>query len=451
MAEEDECVARIISMPHPHDVLSGRGNLANRHPGNEHFRALVKSYKKEYVACPKASKPMYSRLIYDQIHSMEPPGRFLKQDPTTKVWSCIGKKKAIDKIRQALREGAPELLKGLEAEGERDQENVTAASGASRAGENVVDFVRSLKDDKDTSLFTSRSHDILDQMSSMSDASSQSMISPKSINTRQHSATMGDIESMPNKKDSAFKNSLSQRPEDIKCLATEGNARNNIVYSQDELNSLLCATQLQMIQQGINELQQLCNPFMLQNTHHNIAHLQSQPIHPQLQMQHEWNQALQQVYNQSFHQQNSPTGTLQSATRPSNNKSVRLTSSTKNRTNSNCVQTLPNISQTQVIHCNASENKHVATSLLAVFQNSDAGIDSSHSVINHSGVGSGNVMNNLTLQPTCQVVSPQLQWQTGTQQQLLSQKLNGVNIPHFNSIYQREENATRQNATAKTA
>ena len=45
---------------------------------------------------------------------MNPPGRFLKQDPKTKLWSDVGEKKALDKTRQALREGAPELLKEIE-------------------------------------------------------------------------------------------------------------------------------------------------------------------------------------------------------------------------------------------------------------------------------------------------------------------------------------------------
>ena len=48
---------------------------------------------------------------------MKPPGRFLKQDPKTKLWSDIGEKKALDKTRQALREGAPELLKDIEGGG----------------------------------------------------------------------------------------------------------------------------------------------------------------------------------------------------------------------------------------------------------------------------------------------------------------------------------------------
>ena len=47
---------------------------------------------------------------------MDPPGRFLKQNQATKLWEDIGDKKSLDKTRQALREGAPELLKELTGE-----------------------------------------------------------------------------------------------------------------------------------------------------------------------------------------------------------------------------------------------------------------------------------------------------------------------------------------------
>ncbi|KAL7503156.1 hypothetical protein ACHAXN_000981 [Cyclotella atomus] len=107
-----EQLTHIIN-PHTHDVLSGRGNIANRHPGNEHFRSLVKNYKNEYVTTAKSSKPLCSQLIYNEIRSMQPPGRFLKQDPKTKLWHDIGKKAALAKTRQALREGAPEIMMDL--------------------------------------------------------------------------------------------------------------------------------------------------------------------------------------------------------------------------------------------------------------------------------------------------------------------------------------------------
>jgi hypothetical protein len=110
MATEDQ--GKIVN-PHEHDVLSGRGNFVNYHAGNEHFRALVRKHKVDYVKCPKPQKGKFSKVIVDEIKSRNPPGRFLKQDATTKLWYDIGEKKALDKTRQALREGAPDLMKDM--------------------------------------------------------------------------------------------------------------------------------------------------------------------------------------------------------------------------------------------------------------------------------------------------------------------------------------------------
>lgn len=82
--------------------------------GNEYFRALVRKHKVAYVACPKPQKGKYSRIIVDEIYIRG--GRFLKQNTTDKLWYDIGDKKALDKTRQALREGAPELLKEIKPE-----------------------------------------------------------------------------------------------------------------------------------------------------------------------------------------------------------------------------------------------------------------------------------------------------------------------------------------------
>mmetsp|Transcript_19744 Transcript_19744/g.37430 ORF Transcript_19744/g.37430 Transcript_19744/m.37430 type:complete len:486 (-) Transcript_19744:237-1694(-) len=125
-----------IVTPHDHDVLSGRGNFVNYHVGNEHFRALVRKHKVAYVACPKPQKGKFSRMIVDEIRSRNPPGRFLKQDPVTKLWYDIGEKKALDKTRQALREGAPEIMKeiGTDEEGGDEQETEKVHQNSSRDG-----------------------------------------------------------------------------------------------------------------------------------------------------------------------------------------------------------------------------------------------------------------------------------------------------------------------------
>ena len=118
--EAEGSLAERIETPHDHDVLAGRGNFVSYHPGNEHFRGLVRKHKVAYVACPKPQKGNFSKLIFDEIKSLNPPGRFLKQDAKTKLWYEIPEKKALDKTRQALREGAPEIHKELTGEVDDD-------------------------------------------------------------------------------------------------------------------------------------------------------------------------------------------------------------------------------------------------------------------------------------------------------------------------------------------
>jgi hypothetical protein len=117
MASGKQQMSGIIN-PHEHDVLSGRGNFVNYHAGNEHFRALVRKHKLEYVQCPKPQKGKFSKMIVDEIKNRHPPGRFLKQDSSTKHWYDIGEKKALDKTRQALREGAPDIIKEITDSGD---------------------------------------------------------------------------------------------------------------------------------------------------------------------------------------------------------------------------------------------------------------------------------------------------------------------------------------------
>ncbi len=98
----------VITQIHPHDVVSGRGNenKANVHPGNVHFRNLVRRHKLEYVSSLKRDKPEFAKAIVHEIINKNPPGRFLKQDKATGNWYDIGYKQALTKTRQALREGA---------------------------------------------------------------------------------------------------------------------------------------------------------------------------------------------------------------------------------------------------------------------------------------------------------------------------------------------------------
>jgi hypothetical protein len=135
-----------ILAPHDHDVLSGRGNFVNYHAGNEHFRGLVRKHKVAYVACPKPQKGKFSKMIVDEIRSLNPLGRFLKQDPKTKLWYDIGEKKSLDKTRQALREGAPVLMKEITGDEEEEDSSCegqySAPSSPQKQSSQPVSFIR---------------------------------------------------------------------------------------------------------------------------------------------------------------------------------------------------------------------------------------------------------------------------------------------------------------------
>ena len=111
-------MAHQIKEPHSHDYLKGRGNKGKFHDGNKYFHELVLKHKLECARCPKKSqKRKFAELIYDKIKALNPPGRFLKQDKDTELWSDIGEKNAVNTILQALREGVSELTKNGTTEG----------------------------------------------------------------------------------------------------------------------------------------------------------------------------------------------------------------------------------------------------------------------------------------------------------------------------------------------
>mmetsp|Transcript_16341 Transcript_16341/g.19365 ORF Transcript_16341/g.19365 Transcript_16341/m.19365 type:complete len:120 (-) Transcript_16341:639-998(-) len=91
-------------IPHENDVLLGRGNFANAHPGNKQFRAYVDIQRPNYDASRKCDKPLFAKMIVATINNLVPPGRFLRQDNDTEAWIVVDDRKAYGKTRQALRE-----------------------------------------------------------------------------------------------------------------------------------------------------------------------------------------------------------------------------------------------------------------------------------------------------------------------------------------------------------
>ncbi|KAL7539488.1 hypothetical protein ACHAXR_009938 [Thalassiosira sp. AJA248-18] len=101
-----------VKDPTKNDVLSGRGGGINKHPGNKRYRALVNSMKAKYLSpnTKKLQKTQIAAQIVWAIRQSNPPGQFLKLDPSTGMWHEIGDKAACRKTGQALRENSSEFL-----------------------------------------------------------------------------------------------------------------------------------------------------------------------------------------------------------------------------------------------------------------------------------------------------------------------------------------------------
>merc|ERR1712157_497534 len=102
-----------IALPSCNDVLNGRGKSVQSWQGNVFYHDLIQYYKLEYVvATPEEQKQIAMRII-SIIRGLNPAGRFLEINQTSGTWFDIGDDKALRKIRQALREGAPEIRKSI--------------------------------------------------------------------------------------------------------------------------------------------------------------------------------------------------------------------------------------------------------------------------------------------------------------------------------------------------
>lgn len=100
-----------IEITHCNDILSGRGRGIGNTPGNLKYRELIRSVKTDCIHAPIKEKIHFATRIYSEVKSWNPPARFLKKKPKTNIWVELSKHAAILKIRQALREGAPEIKK----------------------------------------------------------------------------------------------------------------------------------------------------------------------------------------------------------------------------------------------------------------------------------------------------------------------------------------------------
>jgi hypothetical protein len=92
---------------------------------------MVEDRKVHYIHSKRLDKPLVALEIIREWRSQDPPGRFLRADDKTGLWTDVGDKKAREKTSQALREKAPTIRRqeedqnkdsGDEVGGEEDDE-----------------------------------------------------------------------------------------------------------------------------------------------------------------------------------------------------------------------------------------------------------------------------------------------------------------------------------------
>ena len=129
----------LIKEVNPNDVLCGRGGRINAHSGNVRFRDIVNEKKHEYLSkkTKKLDKAHIAAKIVSQIRELDPPGRFLKVDANSGLWTDIGDEKARKKAGQALREDAPDIrtkLNKAEEEEKKQKDTRAMLEAISKAG-----------------------------------------------------------------------------------------------------------------------------------------------------------------------------------------------------------------------------------------------------------------------------------------------------------------------------
>jgi hypothetical protein len=91
-----------LSLYSENDVLydSVRSPRYHNNPANESFRAILKSPLEQYNE--SSSQKTFAERIMEEWKSLDPPGRFLKQDADTKEWFEIDPKVMTRKIRKSF-------------------------------------------------------------------------------------------------------------------------------------------------------------------------------------------------------------------------------------------------------------------------------------------------------------------------------------------------------------
>jgi len=108
---------RGILTPSQNDVLSGKGKGMQNHHGNRTYRAIIAKWKPKYVQLGKTKdKVDVAYKVLNELKTLKPPAKFLTKLEDSDRWYPQDEAAVISKIKQALRENAPNVRKELHNE-----------------------------------------------------------------------------------------------------------------------------------------------------------------------------------------------------------------------------------------------------------------------------------------------------------------------------------------------
>jgi hypothetical protein len=98
--------------PRPNDILVGRGRKICQHSGNIKLRDLITTNIQGYIQCNKKGKTQLINNIFKWASSLDPPGRFLEQNPQDEKWYEASIEIARLKVSQLYRDTSAKVRRG---------------------------------------------------------------------------------------------------------------------------------------------------------------------------------------------------------------------------------------------------------------------------------------------------------------------------------------------------
>jgi len=189
-----------IKEPGNNDVLSGRGGLANHHPGNIKNRRIIDNYKLVAGSCLSHSD--HAMAILKDWRALDPPGRFLRFNEETRLWDDIGDKEAVKKVVSRLREKRSSKL-GL---GNNEDNSIISSSDEEDAAQILVAISNEIAHKKETKsmpeeMISNKQDDAKAMISNKQDADAKATAAKKNKKVTREKKTPAKILDNNNKQD----------------------------------------------------------------------------------------------------------------------------------------------------------------------------------------------------------------------------------------------------------